>query len=131
MLPNATHPDSRVRNQRWWHLTTNPRWAYDPQHTPVDSVRGVWDEPGRLYVTGDDMLRYWLPWFPEDTPLYAAEIDMADLRPSDRDATEGDYRDPTKRGFIGYPELRIDRADRVKVLRLVSFEQALREADAR
>ena len=126
---NPDHPDSRVRGQRWYHLTTDPEWQYDPARTAVDSTRGVHDEPGRLYVTGEDMLDWWVPKFPEGAKLHAAEIDMSDLVPDDRGETEGrgDYRDPTRRGFIGHPELQILKPEKVKVLRVVPFEQAVAE----
>lgn len=130
--PHHDHVDPRVRGNSFWHVTSNPQWAYDRTVQSVDAVRGENRAPGHLHVTSGSTLRYWLPWLPEGQ-LHAAEIDMTGLRPKDpsHDVWDesGDYHDPTKRGFVGHPELVITNPDAVRVKQVVPFEQALAQAD--
>jgi hypothetical protein len=100
-----------------YHLTRNPRWKHDPEHSPYIAIGSSTshEDPGTLYVTGSPI--YWRR-FLGGGPLFLVVLDTSGLEP------RRDYYAPN---IETYPQYLLE-PHAVRVEEVLPLAQAIRKA---
>jgi len=110
-----------LNHGKWWHVTNDPNFTIKKGITPTDyssmAVGPISDEKPGLMITGD--LEAEAVNMPDRK--YAAELDLSEVPPK--------YINQVNRGFGNEVSLPEEVLDKVKVIRVLPKEQALKEEE--